>query len=91
MIDQKKLKDITEFLANNVFRDIDIMHGDLPGVSIDGCEVDLVDIIASLHNLLCEAVTGNRYNYMFHWANKVGAWTFDNIFDDDFKDEYNKL
>lgn len=91
MIDQKKLKDITEFLANNVFRDIDIMHEDLPGVSIDGCEVDLVDIIASLHNLLCEAVTGNRYNYMFHWANKAGAGTFDNIFDDDFKDEYNKL
>lgn len=91
MIDQKKLKEITEFLANNVFRDIEIMHEDLPGVKIDGCEVDLVDIIASLHNLLCEAVTGNRYNYMFHWANKAGAWTFDNIFDDDFKDEYNKL
>ena len=90
-IDQKKLTAITQFLAENVFRNADIMFEDLPGVTIDGCEVDLTDIIASLHNLLCEAVTGNRYNYMFHWANKIGSWTLDNIFDDDFKDEYDKL
>ena len=91
MIDQKKLTDITKFLAENVFRNTDIMYNDFPGVIIDGCEIDLIDIIASLHNLLCEAVTGNRYNYMFHWANKIGSWTLDNIFDDDFKEEYDKL
>lgn len=80
MIDNQKLTQITQFLANNIFRNGDIMlPEDLPSVKLeksfideDGdevSEVDLVDIIASLHNLLCEAVTGNRYNYMFHWAN----------------------
>ena len=46
-------------------------------------EVDLVDIIASLHNLLYEAVTGERYDYMFHWANKCGSDCNDDIFDKD--------
>lgn len=94
MIDQKKLTNITHFLAEKVFRDMNIMHSwDIPPVELeksfideDGdkvSEVDLVDIIASLHNLLCEAVTGNRYNYMFHWANKIGAACLDDIFDQD--------
>ena len=94
MIDQKKLNDITHFLAYNVFRDMNIMHSwDIPPVKLeksfideDGdkvSEVDLVNIIASLHNLLYEAVTGKRYNYMFHWANKIGAACLDDIFDQD--------
>lgn len=94
MIDNKKLAQITRFLASNVFRNDDIMlSGDIPPVELeksytddDGdtvSEIDLVDIIASLHNLLCEAVTGNRYNYMFHWANKCGSWCKDDVFDKD--------
>lgn len=92
MIDNNKLTKITCFLVNNVFRNDDIMLSrDIPPVELpkiytdkDGdavSEVDLVDIIASLHNLLCEAVTGNRYNYMDHWANKCGSCCNDEIFD----------
>lgn len=98
MIDNKKLEQITKFLVQKIFRNSDIMFSDLPGVELDKCfidedqdevlEVDLVDIIASLHNLLCEAVTGNRYNYMFHWANKIGSGCIDDLFDQDvFKSE----
>jgi len=98
MIDNKKLDQITKFLAQKIYRNYDIMFSDLPGVELDKCfidedhdevfEVDLVDIIASLHNLLCEAVTGNRYNYMFHWANKIGSSCIDDLFDQDvFKSE----
>ena len=29
----------------------------------------LLDIIASLHNELYHEVTGEYYDYMFHWAN----------------------
>lgn len=93
MISKEKLDDITEFLKWNVFRNSDIMFLETPGIPLkkpltdkfDGEpieEVDLVDVIASLHNLLCEAVTGERYDYMFHWANKVGGDCLDNIFDD---------
>lgn len=92
MIDKNKLDQITNFLINNVFRNGDIMLSwDIPPVQLekrfideDGdevSEVDLVDIIASLHNLLYEAVTGERYDYMFHWANKCGSACNDDIFD----------
>ena len=101
MIDQEKLTNITRFLAEKVFRDMNIMHSwDIPPVELetsfideDGdviSEVDLVDIIASLHNLLCEAVTGKCYNYMFHWANKCGSWCYDDIFDKDIWEGENK-
>ena len=93
MINQKELSKITRFLAEKIFRNPDIMFAELPGVELDKAfidefddnvsEVDLIDIIATLHNLLCEAVTGNRYNYMFHWANKIGSWCIDDIFDHD--------
>lgn len=92
MIDKNKLDQITNFLINGVFRNGDIMLSwDIPPVQLeksfideDGdvvSEVDLVDIIASLHNLVYEAVTGERYDYMFHWANKCGSVCNDDIFD----------
>ena len=43
-------------------------------------ETDLCYIIASLHNMLYKEVTGEYYDYMFHWANKVGAWVYDDLF-----------
>lgn len=84
MISKEKLDDITDFLKWNVFRNSDIMFLEGQGITLnkpltdkfDGepiKEVYLVDVIASLHNLLYEAVTGERYDYMFHWANKVGS------------------
>ena len=86
MISKEKLDKITETLIVEVFRNEDIMldarflleHE----LIINNEYVDLIDIIASLHNLLYEAVTGSKYNYMWHWANKVGAWCEDNIFEE---------
>ncbi len=92
MINKKQLDEITDFLKWNIFRNIDIMYDDdFPGVKLDKPytdkyhgeikEVDLTDIIASLHNLLYEAVYGKRYDYMFHHCNKIGADCLDNVFD----------
>lgn len=77
----EELRRITEWLKENVFRNVDTMYLDSDAAYPGG--VHVTDIIASLHNLLYEQVTGRRYNYMFHWANKVGADTEDNIFDGD--------
>ena len=77
------LNHITELLIEQVFRNENIMfncRNDEYMVFIDGEYADLIDIIASLHNLLYEAVTGEKYDYMWHWANKVGAWCNDNLF-----------
>lgn len=82
MIDTNKMKNITSWLIVNVFRNSTIMYNDnIRGNDINN-DVDLIDVIASLHNLLYEAVHGEPYDYMFHWANKVGSDCSDNIFDD---------
>ena len=80
---KEDLDKITEILIKQVFRNEDIMfncRSEEYMVYIDNEYADLIDIIASLHNLLYEAVTGEKYDYMWHWANKVGAWCEDNLF-----------
>lgn len=80
MIDRKKLEDITHWLIDKVFRNPDILFNDtIRGEHEE--DIDLVDVIASLHNVLYESVTGYRYDYMFHWANKEGAYCRDELFD----------
>lgn len=75
------IHEITQWLKYNIFMNNHIMWGDYPDVQVNGQYYDLVDIIASLHNMLCEAITGEPYDYMWHWANKIGSWTEDNAFD----------
>ena len=96
MITRGKIDEITTFLIENVFRNTKIMYNEfldnddmyikLPTPYTDKYlgvidDASLIDIIASLHNLLYEVVTGERYDYMFHWCNKIGADCLDNIFD----------
>lgn len=76
-MNEHKLDEITTYLKENVFKNTDIMYTD------DDMILDLLEMIASLHNLLYEAVTGERYDYMFHWANKIGSWVYDDFFDDE--------
>ena len=45
----------------------------------------LIEMVFSLHNLLYQEVTGERYNYWFHWTNKIGAWAEECYFDEAIK------
>lgn len=83
-----ELNAITSLLIENVFRNSHIMFSE-DEIMIGDEVVGLPDIIASLHNLLYEQITGERYDYMFHWANKVGSDCIDDIFDDFLKGEKN--
>lgn len=74
-----ELNAITSWLIDNVFRNPDIMFSN--EIVIGDKAIGIPDIIASLHNILYEQITGERYDYMFHWANKVGSDCEDNIFD----------
>ena len=87
MIDKNKMDKITNWLIGNVFRNSSIMFNDAIR-GWDACnDVDLVDIVASLHNLLYESVYGEPYDYMFHWANKVGSGCSDSIFEEMEEDD----
>lgn len=83
-----ELNTITSLLIENVFRNSHIMFSE-DEIMIGDEVVGLPDIIASLHNLLYEQITGERYDYMFHWANKVGSDCIDDIFDEFLKGEEN--
>lgn len=84
-----ELNAITSWLIENVFRNSHIMFSD-DEIMIGDDIIGMPDIIATLHNLLYEQVTGERYDYMFHWANKVGSCCEDDIFDDMLKGEEEK-
>jgi hypothetical protein len=72
---EKELEKIREYIIDNVMTDTDIMLSD---ARIDG--VDLPEIIASLYELLHRQVTGEPYQYFYHFANKIGADVEDNLF-----------
>lgn len=77
----KNIDDIREYLIENVFRNPDIMFSD------ERNNIDLPEIIASLYNCLHLVVTGEPYDYMFHWANKVGSYVDEQLFMEDKSDE----
>lgn len=76
-MNQKELDNIRGWLIANIFRNETIMYND----NIRDYDIDLCDIIASLYNLLHKEVNGTDYNYMFHWANKIGAYIEEHYFD----------
>lgn len=81
---EKQLNELTYWLRENVFKNKDIMYNGWlwkQEIDKDNVDADLIDIIASLHNIIHELVTGERYDYMFHWCNKIGADCNDNVFD----------
>lgn len=82
---EEKLTEITTWIIKNIMRNDQIMFEPyVRGSYIRGDniyeEADLIEVIASLHNMLYKEVTGEYYDYMFHWANKVGGWVYDDLF-----------
>ena len=75
----KQLDVVRNWIVDNIMRNPDIMFSD----EIRNDKIDLIEVIASLYELLHREATGHTYNYMYHWANKCGAWIEnDNIFAD---------
>ena len=74
-MNEKKLNAITAYMKENVWRNPDIMFAMNTDEirDIDDAFWKLLDIATSLHNELYKAVTGDYYNYAFHWTNKIGA------------------
>lgn len=64
-----------KILFDPAVRDITV-YGD-PGEAVN---IDLVDVIASLYELLHYEVTGEGYDYMWHWTNKVGSDVNNDLF-----------
>lgn len=79
MMDEKELEHIRHWLVENVVRNPFIMFDD--NVREASCPepseqdtIDLIEVIVYLYEELHKQVTGDSYEYMFHWGNKVGSW-----------------
>lgn len=67
-INKEDLNIIKDFIIDNVVENENIMFNE----TLDN-EVDLISLICSLYNVLYNTITGDRYDYFFHWANKIGG------------------
>ena len=82
-MNEHQLDNLREWLIWHVFRNEDYMFLPYHGNDEDSDRItNLLAMVASLYNLLHKEVKGEKYEYFFHWANKVGAWVEDNVFDD---------
>ena len=89
-ITKEELDKITDILIDGLYTNDDIMiplYTEFPPVIYKDKYYCVSDIIATLHNLLYECVTGEKYDYMWHWANKCGMWANDNIFEEEKSNE----
>ena len=70
-MNKASLDALTSDLIDNVIQNEDFVF------DTGDCNIDLLEIIASLHNILYKEVTGEYYDYMFHWYNKVAGGTLE--------------
>lgn len=87
-MNKDKLDKITRSLIENYFRNDEVIFSGVYYDTVEEMEElvdELLEIIASLHNELYKVVTGNYYDYMFHWVNKVTGGMWEHL-DDKYKD-----
>lgn len=86
-----KLNAIRQFIVEYIMRDSYVMYSD-EARDVGRHHIDLIYVIASLYEELHKEVTGEPYEYMFHWANKVGSWVEDDLFSEEkFKEFLEEL
>ena len=75
---EEDLKLIRDYIVENIARNPDVF---IKCLDIDVDEkLDVIDIIVGLYDMLHKEVTGENYDYMWHWANKIGFWCEDDRF-----------
>ena len=77
-MNEDELKLIRDYIVENIVRNPDVF---IKCLDIDVDEnLDIIDIIVGLYDMLHKEVTGENYDYMWHWANKIGFWCEDDRF-----------
>lgn len=74
MITKEQLNIITQDLKEKIWRNADLQDEYYTECNYSMKDrTDMIYIISTLHNLLYEAVTGEPYDYAWHWLNKVNG------------------
>lgn len=73
MEDYIDVEELRNFLVNDILRNPYLMFND----NVRGEEykdIDLIGVIVGMYELIHRIKYDEEYDYMFHWANKVGSW-----------------
>lgn len=93
-MNEKQLDVLTTWLKEHIFMNDKIMFNDVLSdepIDFDNVDTTVIDIIATLHNIIYQLVTGEKYDYMWHWCNKIGSDCDDNTFNELLKEgEHNE-
>ena len=73
---------VRAWLADELFRNPTVMFNDNIRECWlgDGETVDLMEVIASLYEIIHILQYDKSYDYFFHWANKCGSWVESDFF-----------
>ena len=71
LMSEDELTKIRNYIIENYVKNPDIMF------NLENNNQDLINAIVGLYDILHITVTGEHYYYMWHWANKIGAWCDD--------------
>lgn len=86
---------ISHWIEKNIMRNSDIMFNDEcrgDSETYGNDKIDLVEVIASLFEIIHRITLNEPYHYMFHWANKIGSWVEDDeIFIRILEENYQEL
>jgi len=81
-ISKEKLGKIRSIIVNKIIENDFIMFDEkIRNYLANDNELDLIEVIVDLYEYLHQIIEGEEYNYMFHWANKIGAWVDTGNFD----------
>lgn len=78
---KEHLDNIRNYIVDNIMRNPDYLFSDEIRGEKD-TDIDLLTVIASLYEELHQEVTGEEYNYMWHFANKYGGYVDSKLFID---------
>lgn len=73
MDDYINVEELRNFLVNDILRNPYIMLNDIIRGEEDK-DIDLIGVIVGMYELIHRLKYDEEYDYMFHWANKVGSW-----------------
>ena len=72
VLTKEQLKKLRFLIIDEVIKNPDIMFSDINRPDED--KPDIIDIIVGMYEYIHQLSTGEQYDYMWHFANKIGGW-----------------
>ena len=72
VLTKEELKKLRILIINEVIMNPNIMFSDINKSDVN--IPDIIDIIVGMYEYIHQLSAGEQYDYMWHYANKIGGW-----------------